>query len=255
MSRDGKMGRPARRPRTRRAALRSGVGVAVGSLLAGCQGGGSGSGGDDGSGGGPDGSSGDDGGDDTGGGASTPSTRTRTTNTPAAPASCTELDDGYTAFDAGESSIVAEFDYPALFGELDVQANVQAIAKAERPAVGGPDRRLFFDYTQLVQGRGRSTLQGIGDTDRAIATTIDFGGEEVPVINNPNSPRYKVDLQTSLPYDVDGETRYFRTTVTIGGPNTDDVPADCRDAMVAAARHLVDSLEQNPDSTIAEAQA
>lgn len=233
-------------PPSRRRILRESAGILLASGVAGCIGGGSPDVTDDGSGG-------DDGTGDTenAGGQADDTTATGRPGDVA----CTELDDGYTHFAPGEIPMVAELDYPSALGEMEVEATIQIVAEARRPAAGSSERELVVGYTQMTDGTERSGLQGPGDDDRAVATTVDFGGEEIWVVSNPNSPVNSVGLNASLPYEVDGETLYFPTNVSLRKTITEELSGDCRDAMVAAARHIANSLEPNPDSTIAEEQS
>lgn len=184
--------------------------------------------------------------------------KTRTASTDASAQSgavpCDAIDNGYSWFEPGAVPSVADFEYPAIFGELEVNASVQMVARGRRKASGSPDAELTFNFTQLTTGYSQSSIQGPGDDDRAIATTVDFNGEEIYVISNPNSPANSVSLQASLPYDIDGETRYFTTNIDLTKTNTKTLAGDCEESMIAGARHLANSLRPNPDSTIGEAE-
>lgn len=244
--------------RTRRVLLRATAGLTL-TGLAGCLGGPSDS---------SDGTRGSDGGDDqpTSGPAetgpeTTPAPSGDETGTGSAGSSttqqggvpCVAVDDGYTRFDPGAVPSVAGFEYPAIFGDLETSARGQMVARGRREVAGDPGGELAFRFTQLTTGYRQSSLQGPGDDDRAVATTVDFNGEETYVVSNPNSPANSVSLQASLPYDIDGETRYFSTNVDLTKTDTKRLAGDCKESMVAAARHLANSLRPNPDSTIAEA--
>lgn len=228
---------------TRRRVLAATAGLAATTGLAGCPGGDGGPGTDDANAGG-------------GGNGATDGGGTAGDGTRSGSVSCTSLTDGYRRFDAGETAVVAEFEYPAVLGDLEVQTVGAVLIQGRRPIDGADDGALALQYNQALEGDAEPAIEGTPEDSEelAIATTVDFGGERVDVVSNAAAETDIVGLTMSLPYDVDGETRYFFTQTNLSVVNTDDVTGDCGDALVAAARHVVDSLEPNPDSTIAQEQ-
>jgi hypothetical protein len=189
---------------------------------------------------GPDGG-GDEGGDDESG--SDDASSDGGTDASTGTFTCTDVTDGYDSQDVGARPVLADFDYPALFGEFEY--------------VQSPDVVIFETEADLEEGTLRMELLQSTDPesdpmdvpdDGAGGATTTFNGEEVQfagVSNNSN-----LTWAGNLPYQVDGERKTFSTVLTLG--STEEESMECGDALREAAEHVVTSLEVNDESTIGE---
>lgn len=208
--------------------------LGVGSLagVAGCSGGG----------GGGDGSPSPSGGGGSGG-----------DTTAADEATCSAMGGEFRGYDAGETPIVADFEYPAVLGEPEVQTVGSAIVQATRPVTGVEDVELAIQYNQQLVGNDEPTVAEPDDSSTVNVTTT-FGGEEIYVVGGVGQASNILQTMTSLPYEVDGETNYYSTEVSFSRTNTESLSEECEAALAAGARQLAESLSQNPDSTIGESR-
>lgn len=181
---------------------------------------------------GGDGETGDDGADgDDGSDASTESF------------TCTDVTDGYDRQDVGARPVLADFDYPALFGEFEyVQSRDVVIFETEADLEEGTLRMELLQSTDP-----ESDPMDVPD-DGAGGVTSTFNGEEIQfagVSSNAN-----LTWAGTLPYQVDGERKTFSTVLTLNA--TEEESMECGDALREAAEQIVTSLEVNDETTIGE---
>ena len=216
---------PKSRTLSRRRLLRTTAGAgAVTTLggIAGCTGG-------DGGDGGGDTGDGGDGGSGGGGG----------------PFSCTNLTSGYETYDSGEIAFVFDVDLPETvidnaeydsgFNELDAN---RATANGEKLTGVTVKMNVIGGEPNIDPSQGVVSKQ---------SGTLSFNGEDRPVYTT--SGRKDVSRIVELPYDIDGETNYFKTSVIVGNEFS-EMTEECEPTFDEVAQTVVMSLTLNEDTTI-----
>jgi hypothetical protein len=216
--------------RVSRRRLLAAAGLGALSAVAGCTGDG-GDGGDGGSGSSPDGSGGGGGSD--GGGAS-----------PTGAFSCTSVSGEYAAYDAGQTKVVADFEYPTLVAELQESINSGGLVLLEGRRESGDGAQLRFAYRQLtLDGEASSE---IGEQ----VTTIEFAGASHEVYDEGDLPD-KTQYGIPLTFDAGGETRYYKVAIILEfDPASGNPSESCTEALDEVALHAAESLSRNPDAEL-----
>jgi hypothetical protein len=151
---------------------------------------------------------------------------------------CSSLTDGYEAHDTGELPVVFDFEYPAVIGELITTENSNNVTYS-----GSRNSSELSLPLQLSQ----STIPNSdGSTDQSVAATTEFNGETIEIYGA--SSTNPIIWGGSLPYEIDGQVRYFSVTLSLSSSGDDS--EECREALQTAAEYIVQSMEVNPDTTI-----
>lgn len=210
---------------TRRTLLGSASVLAGSTGLAGCLGGDGGDGGD-----GDDSSNGGDGSD---GGDS------------AEAVTCVDMTSGYDTKDVGERPMFVDFEYPALFDQLEYVEDAVAF-RSEKDAEG----EAFFEF--LLQQKTFESepdeildYEEVSETGWSVQRT--FNGEEVRFAGEARPETAQVFLNANLPYEVDGERRLFRTQISLVASEETE---ECAAALREAVEHVVGSLSLNEETTL-----
>jgi len=173
---------------------------------------------------------------------------------------CGRLNEGgYSRFESSGSPFVATFEVPESASGPGT-AGYSGIHEASFTWYIDDDTFSMFVY-QTTEGESEQTASMLGERDGlSVVSEITFNGETVPVVEGEpdaddppegdvshNYPYYIA----GLPHDVDGETRYFRF-----GCRENQQYQDSRDPPICVAtwrmvaRHIVESAEPNPDTSI-----
>ncbi|MDZ7731395.1 MAG: hypothetical protein U5K37_11555 [Natrialbaceae archaeon] len=174
------------------------------------------------------------------------------------PAVCDTLaEGGYSRHDETESPFVATFEHP---GSVSVSGRVNNDYSLTI-TVGPAQNPVYVFPTQDVSGSESPTAlqQGTGDGVE-VAFEIDFGGETVPVVrvspdaadaNGTGLYREYPYYVAGLPFEGSSGARYYRFSAKGSVQFASDLEApDCGDAIDEMTRHMMESLEPNPDSTV-----
>lgn len=251
--------------RVNRRRLLAALGTTTIAGLAGCSGGGGGDG-DDGD-AGADGTTNDptdpdDGSDDADGGAGGTDAGTtdagggggQTTESggESGELACADLAGDYTAVDTTGRPLVSRWERPSVLGDPTYESERTEVVVSSVADDG--DTELTLIVAQEL--RGSRSPDGLSSGDEEFAT-VEFGGETVPVGKNAmRDSDGSLRLFADLPYEVDGETRHFRTrfvlNVAVGVMGS--VADDCGQDLETAMRHVLESVEPNSDSTVGSEQ-
>jgi hypothetical protein len=154
--------------------------------------------------------------------------------------SCTDIANGYEFQDVGARPVIFDFEYPAVFGNLEyVQGGPLVIYEAEQSIGDG----LLLDI-RINQVTDPSQSVGMADQG-ASGATITFNGEEVEFVGTSSAS--SLGWVGNLPYQFDGERRTFSTTLEL---TSDRESNECGDALREAAEHIVNSMELNAETTL-----
>jgi hypothetical protein len=153
---------------------------------------------------------------------------------------CSSLTDGYEALDSGELPVIFDFEYPAVIGELQTTENSNNVVYTGRRESSELSLTL-----QLIQG---TIPLSEGSTDQSVAATTEFNGETVEFYGPP--PSNIVGWGGFLPYQIDGQVRYFNVNLSLFSDGDGDDSEECREALQTAAEEIVNSMELNPETTI-----
>jgi hypothetical protein len=220
--------------RARRRVLVAAGSTAAGAFLGGCL-----------TGGGSEGSPGDDGSpvdDDGDQGGGEPSAGS-------GDGSCEAISGGYERFDVGAKPLVCDPELPSLVaGAAEFQDAYQRVFAQviDDDVTGGG-----WTVTVRHQGRNLATPPGGGDAFPEEAGSFTFGGETVTVWRATEVGDGSASRRVDLPYDVDGDTLYYQTNVTVKlRYPPDSVEGSCASALEEAADHVATTLVPNPDATV-----
>jgi hypothetical protein len=153
---------------------------------------------------------------------------------------CSSLTEGYEAHDTGELPVIFDFEYPAVIGEFVTVENSNNVAYS-----GSRDSSELTLTLQLSQ----STIplsEEQASTDQSVAVTTEFNGETIEFYGPP--PSNVLSWMGFLPYERDGEMRYFSVNLALSASGDDS--EECSEALQTAAENIVQSMELNPDTTI-----
>jgi hypothetical protein len=264
-----------RRPGRRQFLASLGAVAAFG--LAGCSGSGDGDAGDDDSGDGGDGTSSDggagdgdavtdsagdgatgDGGSGTDGGSDgSGSDDGESSDGSASALACSDLNAGYTAYSGGDGALIAGFEVPTvLAGATEVvPVGSQVWVRAVRPLAADGDAQFHLSITQANESR--ETAGVVLDVEETV-TEVEFRGETLTVSKFSGTELSGVEqLRVSLPYDSGDGTRYYPFTVQLEVENAPggEVTETCDAAIDEAARHVMESLQPDPDTSFGEPTA
>lgn len=236
------------------------VGTAAAIGLAGCTGSG-----DDGGGDGGDGDGDGDGGDSEGGDApgtddtgDGPGTDDGESSGESAPdIACADLTAGYTAYPDDEEAYFSAFEIPTVLADATevMPVTSQVWTRAVRPLAADGDAQFHLSIMQ--SNDGQETARGLLDGEAAV-TEIEFDGETLTASKLTRTDLSGVEqLRISLPYDDGDGTRYYPFTVQLEVENAPDgeVTAACDAAIDEAARHVIESLHPDPDTSSDDAAA
>ncbi len=165
---------------------------------------------------------------------------------------CADLAGDYTAVDTAGRPLVSRWERPSVLGESTYESDRTEVVVTAVADDG--DTELTLVVTQEL--RGSRSPEGLGSEAEEFAT-VQFGGETVAVGRNAMlESDSSLRTFTDLPYEVEGETRYFRTgfVLNVGVGVMESVADDCGEDLAAAMRHVLESLEPNPDSTVVSEQ-
>jgi len=225
---------------SRRRVLRTSVGVGSAKALAGCLGGGGG---------------GDDGGDDDSGDGSNADSTTQDL--------CGRIPGEFVAYDAGETDMVCDLDFPATFeGELndlpsssDMLLNRWIVSSEER------DDTLSIKFTQIIPDSRSAGTSPNEYPNRSEILDIEFDGETTTfygTTTEPSSPNERLEghnLAGDLPYIVGDTTVYFEVEIGTSlnfDSDISGIPDDCRASVEEVTRQVTESLRVNEETTIAD---
>jgi len=226
--------------------------------LAGCSGGGGGDG-DDGDGGAddttdPDGGADDPGGDPGGAGSGTTDAGgggggTTESGGEAGNLACADLAGDYTAVDTAGRPLVLRWERPSVLGDPTYESERTEVIVTSVADDGDTELTLLV----AQERRGSRSPDGLGSGDEEFAT-VEFGGETVPVGRNTMmASDSSLRLFADLPYEIDGETRHFRTrfVLNVATGRMESVADSCGQDLDTAMRDVLGSVAPNPDSTVA----
>jgi len=151
---------------------------------------------------------------------------------------CSSLTEGYEAHDSGELPVVFDFEYPAVIGDLQTTENSNNVVYT-----GIRESSELSLTLQLIQA---TRPLSDGSMDQPVAATTGFNGETVEF--HGASSTNPIVWGGFVPYEIDGQMRYFNVNLTLSGDG-DDSEA-CQEALQTAAEEIVNSIELNPDTTI-----
>jgi len=164
----------------------------------------------------------------------------------AAAGSCTDITNGYAVEDVGERPMVVDFEYPALFDQLQYDTTSSQISVGADTNLSKEGEYLVFLFQQSTRIDSEpSEITDYEDAGFTIVTNFDdeevlFGGT---VSRNPTAGF----LEGNLPYEVDGEQHLFRTKIGFSGSSEED---GCNEAMREALEHIAKSLSVNEATTL-----
>jgi len=168
-------------------------------------------------------------------------------------------EEGYSRYEPGESPFVATFELPT-----DTSGSATYSGIRELTLQWYLDDEGFSTFvSQATEGESEQTDSMLGERDGlSVETEISFNGETVPVVRGEPSADDPAEENTShtypyyfvgLPHDVGGETRYFRFVCRENQQYQDPRdPPVCVATWEMMARRIVESVEPNPETTVAE---
>lgn len=170
--------------------------------------------------------------DGTGGGESGGSTSSSANLT------CSSLTDGYETHDTGELPVIFDFNYPAVIGDLQTTENSNTVVYSGIRE--SSELTLTLQLSQVTIPKSEDSM------NQPVAATTEFNGETIEIYG-PSSTN-PMSWGGFLPYEIDGQMRYFRVNLSIAGDGDDS--EECREALQTAAENIMQSMERNPDTTI-----
>lgn len=164
---------------------------------------------------------------------------------------CADLTAGYTAYSDEDGAFFSGFEIPTVLADAVEIMSVgsQVWVRAVRPLTADGDAQFHLSVMQANDGR--ETARELLDGEEAV-TEIEFNGEAVTVSKLSQREVSGVEqLRVSLPYDEGDGTRYYPFTVQLEVENAPggEVSVGCDAAIDEAARHVMESLQPNPDTS------
>jgi hypothetical protein len=153
---------------------------------------------------------------------------------------CASLTDGYEAHDTGELPVIFDFEYPAVIKQLQTTENSNNVVYS-----GIRESSELTLTLQLTQGTTPISEEQ-ASMDQPVASTTEFNGETIEFYGT--SSTNPIVWGGFLPYEIDGQVRYFTVNLTLSSSGDDS--EECHEMLQTAAEEIVNSLERNPDTTI-----
>lgn len=163
-------------------------------------------------------------------------------------ATCTDVTNGYDTEDVGERPLFVDFDYPALFDQLEYDTTpTQVIVGSEKAPPGEAFLEFNLQQSTDTESEPAELLDWEEASQNGFSTVTSFNGEEVEFGGDADPRTGTVFLNANLPYEVDGERRLFRTKITLRAQEESD---ECTEALREAIEHVVESLALNEETTL-----
>jgi hypothetical protein len=160
--------------------------------------------------------------------------------------SCTDITINYEQQDVGERPMFVDFEYPALFDQLEYVEDAVAF-RSEKDAEG----EGFFEFTLQqftdLESEPREILNWEEESKTGWSVERSFNGEEVKFAGDADPKTATVFLNAHLPYEVGGEQRPFRTEISLVASEETE---ECTAALREAVEHIVGSLSLNEETTL-----
>lgn len=151
---------------------------------------------------------------------------------------CSSLADGSAAHDTGELPVIFDFEYPAVIGDLQTTENSNNVVYTG--IRDSPEVSLSVQLSQSTRPSSDVSM------DQPVAATTEFNGETIEFYGA--SSTNPIAWQGWLPWEKDGEVRYFAVNLSLSSSGDDS--EECREALQTAAETLVQSMHVNSDTTI-----
>jgi len=158
---------------------------------------------------------------------------------------CADMTSGYDTKEVGERPMFVDFQYPALFDQLEYQEDAVAF-NSEKDAEG----EVFFEFIlqqKTFESEPAEVLNWEEASETGWSVQRTFNGEEVRFAGDADPKTATVFLNANLPYDVNGERRLFRTEITLVASEETE---ECTAALREAVEHVVGSLSLNEETTL-----
>jgi hypothetical protein len=153
---------------------------------------------------------------------------------------CMAVTNGYERLDVGPRQVIFDFEYPALFDELEFIQAPTIVLYSDSQSSG--DVTIDIEVQQVTD-----PAESIGAAPEGSGgTTTTFNGEEVEFFGISSGS--EVFWAGDLPYQLDGQRETFATVVSLS--SSGEGSNACGDALREAAEHLVSSMELNSETTI-----
>lgn len=170
---------------------------------------------------------------------------------------CNQIAAQFIPYNASTTDLVCNCEVPAALAEY-LGTRVESYEhRAFRPVEVTTTGGLALNLIQSMGSAIAESPHAFTDT-RPQEFTIEFNDETVPLYGQTeaNSPSRDTiattRLDTSLPYMVEGSRLYFPVMIQLSLQAGEAIPDRCRDIVTTAAHRIAQSLQVNPQSTVAE---
>jgi|GEM_PF-4145666 len=158
---------------------------------------------------------------------------------------CSSLTDRYETHDTGELPVIFDFEYPAVIGDLQTTESSNNVVYTGRES--SSELTLTLQLIQYTDSLSEDSMnQSVASMDQPVAATTEFNGENIKIYGT--SSTNPIVWGGFVPYEVDGQMRYFNVNLSLSGDGDDS--EECSEAVQMAAEEIVGSIELNPDTTI-----
>lgn len=165
------------------------------------------------------------------------------------PLTCTDFAGEYTAFDPGERRLIFRGEYPAAYQEPSYDPSSVTM----RTAFGSDAPRAEIQFGQTFESPSTPIPERDGYEP---FTETTFNGQTRAVglaTETPNIQGIAVQAEALVSGTYGGSEERFRIRILHNVlPENDTDTEACRSALAEAVRHAFETLEANPDTTVAE---
>lgn len=159
---------------------------------------------------------------------------------------CVDMTSGYDTKDVGERPMFVDFEYPALFDQLEYLEDAVAF-KSEKDAEGEAFFEFSLNQSTDVESEPAELLNWEEASETGWSVQRSFNGEEVRFAGDADPKTGTVFLNANLPYEINGERTLFRTKITLVASEETE---ECTAALREAVEHVVGSLSLNEETTL-----
>ncbi|WP_121820989.1 hypothetical protein [Halostella salina] len=173
------------------------------------------------------------------------------------PATCSDLTSGYTALNPGDRPLTFRCERPEALSDLTYTSPPGFNVKMRPQNASDADYPKLLEITQTALHQGQSEEPYEPGADEEDVTTVEFeyAGEtlqaSVGAFENNT-----VRALTRLPYEFERGKRYVNTLILLRvfvEANDGSLGEECAPNAEEAVRHVIGSLEPNPETTVQSA--
>lgn len=171
---------------------------------------------------------------------------------------CSQISNQFIPYDASTTALVCNCEVPGAIAEYLGTRAESYQHRAFRPVEISTTGGLALNLIQSMGDAAAAESPHEFDADRPQEVSVTFNGESVPLYgqtpaNDPGTETIATSrLDGSLPYSVEGTTRYFPVMIQLSLQAGESIPDNCRDTVTAAAHRIAETLQSNPQSTVVD---